>query len=64
MAESIDVVAPTGEKWEGNKSCATCMHKKDVLDPCDWLYRQKHVVLNCPYYERGRIIKDDMFKAK
>lgn len=37
---------------EEKKSCSTCIHKKDVLVPCEWLEKQTHIIINCPHYER------------
>lgn len=34
-------------------SCPTCAHRKDVLEPCEWLKMQDHVILCCPHYERS-----------
>lgn len=33
-------------------SCSTCIHRKDVMIPCDWLLEQRTIVLRCPHYEK------------
>lgn len=32
--------------------CAECIHRKDVLVPCDWLKEQMTIIFDCPYFER------------
>lgn len=35
-----------------NANCITCRHKKDFLVPCDWLKKQRVVIMPpCPRYE-------------
>jgi hypothetical protein len=35
-----------------NANCITCRHKKDFLVPCDWLKKQRAVIMPpCPRYE-------------
>lgn len=31
--------------------CARCLHRRDVLVPCDWLEEQQVLVLSCPHFE-------------
>ena len=34
------------------QSCSTCVYRKDVFVPCDWLMEQKTIILKCPHYEK------------
>jgi hypothetical protein len=32
--------------------CSNCIHRKDFLEPCDWLVSQSAIVLYCPHYKK------------
>lgn len=35
-------------------NCSDCIYRNDFLAPCDWLTRQKILVLNCQHYKKAR----------
>ena len=43
---------------EVKHNCSECVHRKDVLVPCDWLKTQTRIILNCPYYKKEGGIED------
>lgn len=42
------------------ESCSTCIHRKDVIIPCDWLLEQRTIVLRCPHYEKEECVEDEV----
>ena len=34
------------------QSCSTCVYRKDVLVPCNWLTSKTTIILRCPYYRK------------
>ena len=33
-----------------NLGCQSCIFKRDILVPCDWLLKQSTLVVRCPHY--------------
>jgi hypothetical protein len=41
-----------GQKMEVKHNCSECVHRKDVLVPCDWLKTQTVFIRDCPHYKK------------
>ena len=36
------------------RSCSNCIHRKDVLVPCDWLKKQETIILKYPHFVNSK----------